>query len=143
MTQFAFIIDYALYIMFATTMALIAYKALHLYKPTWLGLPTLDERYNNPEKGVETSENWMAVLSVIANIGPFIGLVGTVIHIMTALRNMGATGVEISMISGPIATALNATLIGLAAAIPAAIAYQLFSRTIQKQYNKYTNYSGE
>ena len=143
MTYFAIMIDYALYLMFALTMVLIAYKSLHLYKPTWLGQPALDLRYQHPDKGVEESENWMSLLSIIANIGPFIGLVGTVIHIMTALRNMGAAGVEISMISGPIATALNATLIGLAAAIPAAIAYQLFSRTIQKQYNKYSEYKGD
>lgn len=142
MTQLAIIIDYALYVMFALTMALIVYKGLHLFKPEWVGKPSLEQRYINPEKGLEDAENWMTLLHVVSGIGPFIGLVGTVLHIMTALKNMGASGADITVISGPIATALNATLVGLAAAVPAAIAYALYSRAIQKQYNKATQYKG-
>lgn len=142
MTHAAIFIDWMLYVLLAITIALIAYKTIDLLKPTWLGKQPVFQRHTNPNVATTEAENWMTLLAVIASIAPFIGLVGTVLHIMQALKSIGQAGVDVTVISGPIATALNATLVGLASAIPAAIAYALLSRVIQKQYNQATSDKG-
>lgn len=136
MTNAAIFIDWMLYALLAITVALIAYKTIDLLKPEWLGKQSAFQRIPDPQQATTEAENWMTLLAVIAGIAPFLGLVGTVLHIMQALKSIGQSGVDVSVISGPIATALNATLVGLASAIPAAVAYALLSRVIQKQYNQ-------
>lgn len=136
MNAIANFIDFVLYAMFAITIALIVYKTIDVLAPKWLKKGTIQERYIVPDKGIQDAEDWMTLLVVLASIGPFVGLTGTVMHIIEALKGMSGAGVDMAVISGPIATALNATLVGLASAIPAAIAHALLSRQIQKQYNQ-------
>lgn len=73
-----------------------------------------------------------AGLTVLASIGstaPFIGLFGTVWGIMHALTNIAAKGeASIDVVAGPMGEALVATAIGLAAAIPAVLAFNAFVR---------------
>ncbi|MFC3532124.1 MotA/TolQ/ExbB proton channel family protein [Vogesella facilis] len=74
-------------------------------------------------------EGGMTVLATIGSTAPFIGLFGTVWGIYHALVNIGAQGqVSIATVSGPIGEALIATAAGLAAAIPAVLAYNTFTR---------------
>lgn len=74
-------------------------------------------------------------LSFLATIGanaPFIGLLGTVLGIMKAFRDLSqnaATGNEAVMLG--IAEALVATAVGLLVAIPAVIAYNSFSKQVK------------
>lgn len=135
MTQVGFYIDLSLYALFAVTVALIVYKVLDLWAPSMLGRVGHAERLGSDEQsldlGLERLESGIAVLSVIAATAPFVGLAGTVIHIMDALRAMGSAGADVSVISGPVVTALNATLVGLASAIPAAVAHALMVRRLQ------------
>ncbi|MGQ3039116.1 MAG: protein TolQ [Brevundimonas sp.] len=73
-------------------------------------------------------ENGLGVLSVVATSSPFIGLFGTVWGIMNAFGNIAAAGnTNLTTVAPAIAEALFATAIGLAAAIPAYIAYNKFS----------------
>lgn len=75
-------------------------------------------------------ENGMIVLATVGSIAPFVGLFGTVWGIYRALIGIAAAGqVSISTVSGPIGEALVATAAGLAAAIPAVIAYNAFLRS--------------
>jgi biopolymer transport protein TolQ len=73
-------------------------------------------------------ENGLGVLSVVATASPFIGLFGTVWGIMNAFDSIAAAGnTNLTTVAPAIAEALFATAIGLAAAIPAYIAFNAFS----------------
>ena len=73
-------------------------------------------------------ENGLGVLSVVATASPFIGLFGTVWGIMNAFGRIAAAGnTNLTTVAPAIAEALFATAIGLAAAIPAYIAFNAFS----------------
>ena len=73
-------------------------------------------------------ENGLGVLSVVATASPFIGLFGTVWGIMNAFDAIASAGnTNLTTVAPAIAEALFATAIGLAAAIPAYIAYNKFS----------------
>ena len=73
-------------------------------------------------------ENGLGVLSVVATSSPFIGLFGTVWGIMNAFGAIASQGnTNLTTVAPAISEALFATAIGLAAAIPAYIAYNKFS----------------
>jgi biopolymer transport protein TolQ len=73
-------------------------------------------------------ENGLGVLSVVATASPFIGLFGTVWGIMNAFGAIASSGnTNLTTEAPAISEALFATAIGLAAAIPAYIAYNKFS----------------
>lgn len=74
-------------------------------------------------------ETGMTMLASVGSTAPFIGLFGTVWGIYHALVNIGAAGqVTIAAVAGPIGEALVATAAGLAAAIPAVLAYNALTR---------------
>lgn len=76
----------------------------------------------------QKAEDGLGVLSVVATSSPFIGLFGTVYGIMHAFGEIAAQGnTNLTTVAPAIAEALFATGIGLAAAIPAYIAYNKFS----------------
>ncbi len=73
-------------------------------------------------------ENGLGVLSVVATASPFIGLFGTVWGIMNAFGAIAASGnTNLATVAPAISEALFATALGLAAAIPAYMAYNKFS----------------
>ena len=77
-------------------------------------------------------ETGLGLLATIGNTAPFIGLFGTVVGIMSALRGIsqaGAAGLDV--VAGPIGEALIATAVGLACAIPAVVAYNSFVRRLR------------
>jgi len=68
-------------------------------------------------------------LATVASSAPFIGLLGTVWGIHRALMRIGLAGQSaLDQVAGPVGEALIMTGIGLAVAIPAAIAYNCFAR---------------
>ena len=76
-------------------------------------------------------ERGLTLLASIASTAPFIGLFGTVfgiIHALHAVAVGSASGIE--GVAGPVGQALTATGIGIAVAIPAALAYNLFVRRV-------------
>ncbi len=73
-------------------------------------------------------EDGLSLLAIVATASPFIGLFGTVWGIMTAFQAIAAQkNTNLTVVAPSIAEALFATAIGLAAAIPAYIAYNKFS----------------
>lgn len=73
---------------------------------------------------VNKLERHVAVLATTASITPFIGLFGTVVGIIIAFQDIGATGsTNLAVVAPGIAEALIATAAGLFAAIPAVYFY--------------------
>lgn len=71
------------------------------------------------------------VLASIGSTAPFIGLFGTVWGIYHALIGIAATGaITIDKVSGPVGESLVMTAAGLAVAIPAVLAYNVFGKLI-------------
>ncbi len=78
-------------------------------------------------------EQYLEWLATTASAAPFVGLFGTVWGIMTSFQHIGATGsASLAVVAPGISEALIATAVGLAAAIPAAIAYNHFVNRIKK-----------
>lgn len=85
--------------------------------------------------GRETArlEGGLSTLAIVASATPFIGLFGTVIGIMNSFRDIAARGeTNLTVVAPGIAEALFATAMGLAAAIPALIFYNIFSSDVAK-----------
>lgn len=79
-------------------------------------------------------ENGLAILATIGTTSPFVGLFGTVWGIMGALTRIGETGeAGIEVVAGPIGEALIATGVGIAVAVPAVIAFNIFVRRLKVQ----------
>lgn len=71
------------------------------------------------------------LLASIGSTAPFIGLFGTVWGIYHALVGISVAGsMSIERVSGPVGEALVMTAAGLAVAIPAVLAYNIFGKTI-------------
>ena len=78
----------------------------------------------------ERSLPWLAIT---ASVTPFIGLFGTVWGIIDAFHGLGTAGAATLRAVAPgISEALVTTAAGLAAAIPAVIAYNLLTHTIRE-----------
>ncbi len=77
-------------------------------------------------------EAYLPFLATTGNITPFIGLLGTVMGIIDAFREIGTQGTaSISAVAPGVAEALIATAAGLFTAIPAVIAYNYFLTRIR------------
>jgi biopolymer transport protein TolQ len=73
-------------------------------------------------------EDGLGLLAIVATASPFVGLFGTVWGIMRAFQAIAVEkNTNLAVVAPGIAEALFATAIGLAAAIPAYIAYNKFS----------------
>jgi len=70
-------------------------------------------------------------------VAPFVGLFGTIWGIMDAFAAIGVNqSTSIGVIAPGLATALGTTALGLIVAIPAAVAYQYFSKKSDALYNE-------
>ena len=78
-------------------------------------------------------------LSMVSYVAPFIGLFGTIWGVMDSFASIGVNqSVSIGVIAPGLATALGTTALGLIAAVPAAIAYQYFSKKSDDLYDVLT-----
>jgi biopolymer transport protein TolQ len=79
---------------------------------------------------LEMNMNWLAT---IASVSPFIGLFGTVWGIIDAFQGLGNAGsASLRAVAPGISEALVTTAVGLFAAIPAAIFYNIFGGRIKE-----------
>jgi len=89
-------------------------------------------------------ERSLTFLATTASTTPFIGLFGTVWGIMNAFRGLSVThSSSIQAVAPGIAEALIATAVGLAAAIPALMAYNHFTHNIKVLAADMDNFSHE
>lgn len=80
---------------------------------------------------LDRAERHLGTLATIGSASPFIGLLGTVWGIMTAFQAIAVTkDTNLAVVAPGIAEALFATALGLLAAIPAVVAYNRYSSSI-------------
>ena len=85
-------------------------------------------------KEIAQHERNLIFLATTGNVTPFIGLFGTVWGIMDAFASIGQAGsANLGAVAPGVSEALIATAAGLAAAIPAVIAYNYFLNRIRRQ----------
>lgn len=83
---------------------------------------------------IASLEKGLGWLATIASAAPFVGLFGTVVGIMNSFQKIGEEGsADLATVAPGISEALVATAVGLAAAIPAVIAYNAFGNAVKKQ----------
>ncbi len=71
----------------------------------------------------------MAVLASVGATAPFVGLLGTVLGILNAMRSIAMSGnASIEKVAGPVGEALWMTAVGLAVAIPAVLGFNWLTR---------------
>jgi len=89
------------------------------------------------QEQISRNETYLPFLATTGNITPFIGLLGTVLGIIDAFREIGVQGTaSISAVAPGVAEALVATAAGLFAAIPAVIAYNYFLGRVRRQASR-------
>ena len=90
------------------------------------------------------AESGLTVLATIGSAAVFIGLFGTVWGIMNAFRAIAASqNTNLAVVAPGIAEALFATALGLIAAIPAVIFYNLYSSRLEKYAGRLEGYADE
>ena len=89
-------------------------------------------------------EQYLTFLATTGSTTPFIGLFGTVWGIMNAFRGIGAAGsASLAVVAPGIAEALITTAAGLAAAIPAVVAYNYYLSRARKMIIDMEDFSEE
>ena len=96
------------------------------------------------QEEINKLEQWTIFLATTGNASPFLGLLGTVWGIMNAFIGIGMTGsATLAVVAPGIAEALIATVVGLAAAIPAVVAYNWCVRKLREIGDDFSNLSLE
>ena len=89
-------------------------------------------------------ETSLSFLATVGSTSPYVGLFGTVWGIMNSFRSLGAISQPtIAHVAPGIAEALIATAIGLFAAIPAVIAYNRYSTSVERLVTRYEIFAQE
>ena len=89
-------------------------------------------------------ERLLTFLATTGSATPFIGLFGTVWGVMNAFHGIGLRGsATLATVAPGISEALIATAAGLAAAIPAVVAYNYFVSQIRVMTTEMENFSAE
>jgi biopolymer transport protein TolQ len=89
-------------------------------------------------------ESRLLFLATVGSAGPFIGLFGTVWGIMTSFQGIAnSQNTNLAVVAPGIAEALFATAIGLVAAIPATIFYNMYSADAGKIGMRLENFADE
>lgn len=93
------------------------------------------------EKEIKRLESYLPSLEIISQISPLVGLLGTVIGMISSFNQLeiGGSTVDPAILAGGIWTALLTTAAGLVVAIPALISHYFFEKKIenfQKELNQ-------
>lgn len=105
--------------------------------------PGLDEKERDAEISrvgtgeIQKMETYLGGLEVIANLSPLLGLLGTVIGMITAFAELQQAGSEVdpTILAGGIWEALLTTAFGLSIAIPALAAFYLLEAQVERVRN--------
>jgi biopolymer transport protein TolQ len=90
------------------------------------------------------AEKGLPVLGTVASISVFIGLFGTVWGIMNSFRAIAASeNTNLAVVAPGIAEALFATALGLIAAIPAKVFYDMYLTDLDKYGGRLEGYADE
>jgi len=95
-------------------------------------------------KQIKQLEKGMTFLASVGSVAPFVGLFGTVWGIMNSFQSIAQSkNTSLAVVAPGIAEALFATALGLAAAIPAVVAYNRFSSQIENLAERLETFSAE
>ena len=93
---------------------------------------------------MERLERGMNFLASIGSVSPFIGLLGTVWGIMNSFQSIAESkNTSLAVVAPGIAEALFATALGLVAAIPAVIGYNILSTRLTRYADRLEAFSVE
>jgi biopolymer transport protein TolQ len=93
---------------------------------------------------MERLENYLSVLSTVGSTAPFVGLFGTVWGIMNSFQSIATSNnSSLAVVAPGIAEALAATAMGLVAAIPAVVAYNVISNDLGRYANRLESFADE
>ncbi|MFQ3623462.1 MAG: protein TolQ [Acetobacteraceae bacterium] len=96
------------------------------------------------QREMERLERWMVFLASVGSAAPFIGLFGTVWGIMNSFAAIATMrNTNLTVVAPGIAEALFATAIGLAAAIPAVLAYNKIATDLGRFAARLEAFAGE
>ena len=108
---------------------LVLFAANHLAWPKAENVSALETA---ARREVVRLESGLFVLEIIVGIAPLLGLVGTIIGMMTVFSGLGDADVtNAAKLAHGISVILRATLIGLLIAIPALAAWGYFSKKVE------------
>ncbi|MBE8221602.1 MAG: protein TolQ [Bdellovibrionales bacterium] len=89
-------------------------------------------------------ESKLSFLATVGSSAPFIGLLGTVWGIMMSFHKIALSGsASLSVVAPGLSEALVATAVGLFAAIPASVAYNMFIRFLSRQERYLENFNND
>ena len=93
---------------------------------------------------IQALEKGMTFLASVGSTAPFIGLFGTVWGIMNSFSSIAQTNnTSLAVVAPGIAEALFATALGLVAAIPAVVAYNVFSNRLNRYADRLEAFADE
>jgi len=83
---------------------------------------------------LEQLRSWLRALEVIATLSPLLGLLGTVLGMIEAFRQLATAGSQVdpALLSGGIWQALLTTAAGLSVAIPAVLLHSWLERRVER-----------
>jgi biopolymer transport protein ExbB len=119
-----------------------------LANPDGSGLTPAESTRRHLERRVDVLvadlKRGLPVWASVGSVAPFVGLLGTVLGIISAFQGIAATGSGgLSSVSSGIAEALIETALGLAVAIPAVLAFNYLSTSIARDELVLANAAGE
>ena len=96
------------------------------------------------DREMERVARYMGFLATVGSTAPFVGLFGTVWGIMNSFQSIAMTrNTSLAVVAPGIAEALFATALGLAAAIPAVVAFNKFSTDIGRYASRLEAFASE
>ena len=96
---------------------------------------TLEVVQSRARQEIVRLESGLFILEIVVGIAPLLGLLGAVTGLVRVFGNIGSGVMSTSDLKGiasGIGEALSTTIVGLAIAIPALVAYTYFSRRVER-----------
>ena len=98
----------------------------------WPKAESVDALQSRARQEIARLERGLVVLEIIVGIAPLLGLVGTILGMMTAFGNVGQAGqIDPAELAKGISLILRATLLGLLIAIPSLIFWSYYTKKIE------------
>src|ERR1039458_3281055 len=98
----------------------------------WPKAEAVDAIQGRARQEIARLERGLVVLEIIVGIAPLLGLVGTILGMMTAFGNVGQAGrIDPTELAKGISLILRATLLGLLIAIPSLIFWSYYTKKVE------------
>ena len=98
----------------------------------WPKADNVDALQTRARHEIVRLERGLVVLEIVIGIAPLLGLVGTIVGMMSVFGEVGEVGLtDAAKLAQGIALILKATLMGLLIAIPALVAWSYYSKKVE------------